>query len=230
MAYDWTPYFDAMAGTPARETCLRALDLFDAERGGGRVAGHVAGTCPCHPNAIGVALDFGCGEGRDAREMVSRGWCVLAVDSSAEAIRRVIAGTPEPLLGLLKTGVETFEEMPLPPGMFDLVVASFSIPHCDPRDFPGLWGRIVATLRPGGRFAGQFFGPHDSWAVHPDGVTRTFHTRQEVESMFKDFEIEHLEEVDRPGCNAMGEPKHWHVFHVVARKRAVGVPNNPEGR
>jgi hypothetical protein len=30
----------------------------------------------------------------------------------------------------------------------DLLNASFSIPHCSPSDFPALWGRITASIRP----------------------------------------------------------------------------------
>jgi hypothetical protein len=100
-----------------------------------------------------------------------------------------------------------------------MVNASFSIPHCEPRDFPGLWAKIAAAIRPGGRFAGQFFGVNDGWRGRVDGVPRTFHTGSDVEAMLAAFEAEMLDEVERMGKTAMGEPKYWHVFHVVARKK-----------
>jgi hypothetical protein len=28
-----------------------------------------------------------------------------------------------------------------------------------------------------------------------------------------------LEEEDHPGKTAIGEEKHWHIFHIVARKK-----------
>jgi hypothetical protein len=28
----------------------------------------------------------------------------------------------------------------------------------------------------------------------------------------------HLEEADQDGATSQGTPKHWHVFHVIARK------------
>lgn len=213
-----------------RETLLMALDRFDAEQpesareqavaGAGMAEGlaHVPGTCPCHPNARGVALDLGCGDGRETLEMLRRGWCVLAIDSHPEGIRRLNERTPEELRPLLRSAVETFEDLPIPPGMFDLVNASFAIPHSRPEDFPGLWARVAGGVREGGRFAGQLFGVHDDWASIPDGVTRTFHTRSEVEGLLEGFEVEMLDEVRRPGKNAYGEPKNWHVFHIVARK------------
>lgn len=217
---DWPAYFEAVAGKPPRETLVFALDRFDEEFGHAKDTGGVREPCPCHPDAVGVALDLGCGEGRDTLEMLRRRWCVLAVDSHPEGIERLKAKVPREVEGLVRTGVETFEEMPLPPGMFDLVNASFSIPHCRPADFPGIWERIRASIKPGGRFAGQLFGVNDEWARKPDGVTRTYHTRAEVERLLEGFDVEMLDEVERPGQNAFGAAKYWHVFHIVAKKRA----------
>jgi hypothetical protein len=141
---------------------------------------------------------------------------VLAIDGHPEAIARLVRGAPEEAAGRLETRVGRFEDAALP--VCDLVNASFSIPHCAPADFPALWAKIAAAIRPGGRFAGQFFGVNDGWAKRPDGVTRTYHTRREVEGMLGGFEVEMLDEVERMGKTATGEPKYWHVFHVVGRK------------
>nr|WP_312508672.1 class I SAM-dependent methyltransferase [Pseudomonas luteola] len=37
----------------------------------------------------GVALDLGCGTGRDTLELLARGWDVIAVDAQAEALERL---------------------------------------------------------------------------------------------------------------------------------------------
>lgn len=211
----WTKYFDAMAGMPARETLLLAVRRFEEERI------HHRGTEDAE-KALGrknlLAVDLGCGEGRDSVELLRRGWRVLAVDSEREAIDRLVARLTEEERERLSWVVERFERAEWP--ACDMVNASFSIPHCDPRDFPGVWAKVVASLGPGGRFAGQFFGVNDSWAKRPDGVVRTYHTRAEVEGMLAGFEVEMLDEVEREGKNAFGEPKYWHVFHVVARKKS----------
>ncbi|MDO8550913.1 MAG: hypothetical protein Q7S39_12285 [Ignavibacteria bacterium] len=47
----------------------------------------------------------------------------------------------------------------------------------------------------------------------------TFHTKQQVENLLSDMEIIELTEEDKDGRTANGTPKHWHVFHVIARKR-----------
>src|SRR5436853_274479 len=60
----------------------------------------------------------------------------------------------------------------------------------------------------------------DEGAKKPDGVTRTYHTRAQVEAMLAAFEVEMLDEQEKEGKNAYGVPKYWHAFHVVARKKA----------
>jgi hypothetical protein len=120
---------------------------------------------------------------------------------------------PEERKSRLTTVQVDFEEMEVPP--CDLVNASFALPFCDPRHLPPLWGRIVAAIRPGGRFAGQFFGDRDSWASLPD---RTHHSRDEVVALLEGFEIEMMRIEERDDGPEVRNPKHWHLFHVVARK------------
>jgi hypothetical protein len=43
-------------------------------------------------------------------------------------------------------------------------------------------------------------------------------SRAEVEALLAPFDVELLDEHDHDG-HAFKKPKHWHVFHVVARKR-----------
>jgi trans-aconitate methyltransferase len=211
--YDWSRYFDAVKDLPARETLVRALDTFDAER--------AARQSLITPIDRPLAIDLGCGDGRDTLALLARGWRVIAIDSSAEAVRRLMDRTPLEHMDRLEARVQRFEDARLVPA--ELVNASFSIPHCDPADFPGLWAGLTAAIRPGGRFAGQLFGVRDGWAVKPDGLTRTYHTRTEVESLLTGAGLtpELLDEVERDGKNAFGEPKRWHVFHIVARKTAA---------
>ena len=34
---------------------------------------------------------------------------------------------------------------------------------------------------------------------------------------FRGFELLSLSEEDHPGTTKLGEPKHWHIFHIIAR-------------
>ncbi len=178
---------------PPRATMLTALEAFARE---GRGPGH--------------AVDLGCGVGRDTLPLLERGWRVTAIDRQAEALaelRRRAGPT-----GRLVTIAGRFEDVAWEP--CDLVNASFALPLCPPDRFAGLWRRIVASLRPEGRFAGQLYGPDDSWASRP-GVT--IHRRAEVEALFAGWSIERVDEEHADTTTPHDKPKHWHIWHVVAK-------------
>lgn len=195
---DWPGYFAAVAGKPARETLTAALDAFAKEPATG-------------PR---LAIDLGCGEGRDTVELLRRGWRVLAIDGHPMALDLLSARADLTGRDRLEMRLAGFEGIELP-GV-DLVNSSYSLPFCPPEAFEALWASINRAVRPGGRFAGQFFGERDTWAALPD---RAHHTRSQVDRLLAGFVIESLKEVEEDGNDAGGTPKHWHVFHVVARKR-----------
>ncbi|WP_241974796.1 class I SAM-dependent methyltransferase [Cryobacterium mannosilyticum] len=190
---DWPAYYDAQAGRSARSVLVEAL----RRRG---------------DTPAGAAIDLGCGEGTETRHLLRAGWRVLAFDADPGAKDLVQRGLHPAELGRLAFGQARFEDLPeLPPA--DLVYAGFALPFCDPAAFPGLWADIRAALKPGAWFAGELFGPHDDWAGRAE---MNFHDRAEVESLLAGLEIHSLVEDDRPGQSAMG-PRHWHVFHIIAR-------------
>jgi microsomal dipeptidase-like Zn-dependent dipeptidase len=162
-------------------------------------------------DAPGFAVDVGCGSGRDTLELLRSGWRVLALDREPEAIERVVAEADGD--GRLTTEVARVEDATWP--ACDLVNASFSLPFCAPSRFDEVWARIVDSLRPGGRFSGQLFGDRDEWA----GTGITTVTADRVAELLRPFAVESLEEAERDGTLPGGRAKHWHVFHVVARKR-----------
>jgi SAM-dependent methyltransferase len=209
MSDTWARYYDA-AGDDPRDTLLGALEGFDREA---RAADDL------------FAVDLGCGTGRDTAELLRRGWNVLAIDSEAVAIERLVR-RPDLDGGSarLETQVASFEDAVWPDA--DLVNSSFALPFCPPEHFGALWERIVSSLRPGGRFCGQLFGDRDEWASKPPSAlahwastpAMSFHTSDEVAELLRDLEIERSDEIDQDGQTAVGNPKHWHLFHIVARK------------
>ena len=88
---EWSAYYDAVRDRPPHETLLEALESF-AEPG--------------------LAVDLGCGEGRDTAELLRRGWHVVAIDAEAEAIARVRARVGDS--PALETEVARFEDAPWP--------------------------------------------------------------------------------------------------------------------
>ncbi len=192
---EWREYYDA-AGDEPRATLLYALEQFDTS------------------GADRLAVDLGCGTGRDTAELLRRGWRVLAIDGEAEAIDRLRArrDLPPRAWDRLQTQVTSFEDAEWPDA--EIVNSSFALPFCPPHVFPTLWRRIVESLRPGGRFCGQLFGDRDGWSSD-DGMT--FHTRSQVDALLGSLEVEQFEELEEDGTTATGKNKHWHVFHIVGR-------------
>jgi len=203
---DWPAYFDVVAGKSARETLIAALDAFEKE---GMPGSEGLGDQQPRP----LAIDLGCGEGRDTVELLRRGWRVLAIDGHPDAITRLKARPDLVHEERLTIKHAPFEGLSLPKARF--INASFCLPFCHPDHFEALWQQIVDTIEPGGRFAGQFFGDRDDWATIPD---RSHQTRAQVQSLLGGFEIELFEEVEDDGNDALKNPKHWHRFDVVAKK------------
>ena len=191
----WAAYYDKLRDRPPRRTLLAALDRF--------------GT----PPAEALALDLGCGDGRDAVEMLRRGWRVVTVDAEPEALRQLQARAL-PAGSKVTPIAARLEEVPLPIGVH-LVNSSFAMPLCEPAAFRSLWDRIREGLPSGGRFSGQWYGPRDSWLGRPG---MTFLDRGEALALLDGFELEMFEEEESDGVTPRGTAKHWHVFHIVARK------------
>jgi tellurite methyltransferase len=192
----WAAYYDKLRDRPPRRTLLAALDRFGAT-----------------PPRGALALDLGCGDGRDAVEMLRRSWRVIAVDAEPEALRQLQDRTLPPGSDMTPV-VARLEEVPVPLGTL-LVNSSFAMPLCEPQAFHDLWGRIREGLPPGGRFSGQWYGPRDSWVGRP-GIT--FLSRENALSMLEGLDLEMFDEEEADGVTPRGTAKHWHIFHIVARK------------
>ncbi|MCW5774602.1 MAG: class I SAM-dependent methyltransferase, partial [Rhodospirillaceae bacterium] len=116
--------------------------------------------------------------------------------------------------GRLETRVATFETLDLPAA--DLVVGSFALFLCPPHAFSGLWQRIRGALKPGGRFAGQLLGPKDTWTSRVPPVTIL--ARPDLDRLLDGLAVEMLEEEETDAVTPRGQRKHWHIYHIVARR------------
>ena len=192
---DWAGYYESHTGRPVRDLLLRALSRLGRQ-----------------PRDA-VAVDLGCGDGTKSAALLRAGFRVFAVDSSVDVVRRtILAAGPEAVR--LTATVEGFATYAVPPA--DLVYAGFSLPFCRPADFPDVWSRVRAALRPGGVVAVTLFGERDSWASEWD---RTFVSAQRVDELTAGLDADIIEE-ERDG-EAFSGPKHCHVFNVVAWRPLV---------
>ncbi|HKK31613.1 MAG TPA: methyltransferase domain-containing protein [Alphaproteobacteria bacterium] len=186
----WREYYRRTGDRPPRPALLFALDRF---------------------SSAGVAVDLGCGGGRDVVELLRRGWTVCGVDQSESAGEETLARIDLPDTGSFHFIHNRFEDAEWPKN--DLTNSSFALPLCAPEVFPRVWQNIRDRLNPGGRFSGQLYGPKDTWFGR-EGMT--FHSREEVEALLAGWEIELLDEEENDGVTPRGTAKHWHIWHIVA--------------
>lgn len=192
---DWSAYYAAQVGRGVRATFVAGLEA----RG---------------DDAPGLAIDIGCGDGTETRALLAAGWSVLAIDADPGVLDRVRAGVGAEALQRLTVDRRDFADIGTLPDA-DLVYAGFSLPFCPPAEFESLWAYIRAALNPGAVFAGEFFGPHDSWASRS---SMNVHDRDDIERLLDGLDIIRLTEENEDGRSPDGA-KHWHIFHVVAQSR-----------
>ena len=196
---NWKKYYKKTGERPPRKTLLRAIKNFDGES-----------SLEIHQKR---ALDLGCGNGRDTVELLRRGWEVIAVDAEINAIEGLQKRKEVTKDSKLKTINARFEQIEVPE--VDLINSSFSLPLVPPQSFPDLWGRLLTAVRTGGRISCQLYGNRDSWVGDP---TITFFTKSAVDTLLQSMEIEYFHEEDDESVTPRGVKKHWHIFHIVAKK------------
>ena len=192
---DWAGYYAWSSGRQPRPMLLAACQRLGA--GAGR-----------------MAVDLGCGDGTDALALLERGWSVLAVDIEEAGLALLRKRIPAACAERIHLVCASFADADLPPA--HLIHAGFSLPFCPPPQFSVVWEQTRRALMPGGIFAGQLFGTHDSWADDPG---MTFQDRSEVTRLLDGLQILELHETERDG-EAYSGPKHWHTYDILARQPA----------
>jgi len=189
MTHDWGRFYSFTKDSPPWPLLVRAASLAPVSR---------------------RALDLGAGAGRDTRYLLEQGFQVTAVDSDPRSVA-MLRALPQANLLVVQSSFEEFTF-----ASYDLISSQFALPFTPAEHFPEVFARVEAALAPGGIFAGQLFGIHDQWNV--PGNTMTFLTRVGAEALLTDLETLEFTEEDADGHIADGSPKHWHAFHILARK------------
>lgn len=154
------------------------------------------------------ALDLGAGALVESKYLLSQGFEVVAVDQEK---------FPEAITDVKFNFIQsTFKDYVFAKSNFDLITAQFSLPFNGKDGFDSLWNKIMVSLKPEGIFTGQLFGLNDEWNVPSSELI--FHSRKQVEQLLSGMEVLKLEEIDKNSKLSNGNPKHWHVFHIIARR------------
>ena len=194
---NWSGYFEKTKGRKPADNLVRAVE----ELGGGEGK---------------LALDLGCGAGRDSRYLSGHGFSVTAVDAD-ESAGSYIGSIPK--VEFVHSRYEDFQF-----DQYDLINASYSLPFAGERHFDTVWQNIGHALKPGGVFVGDLFGDRDDWNT---GKARlVFHSLDDVQKLVDGFEVLVIDEEESEGSTAKGETKQWHVFHILLRRSTNNLPLN----
>lgn len=162
----------------------------------------------------GLAVDIGCGAGRDTIELIKNKWKVIAIDKE-DVSKYIKEGLTELELKNFKFIKSNFEDVILEKN--NLVIANNSLAFCSKRNFERVWDNIVNSIEKDGYFVGTFFGIKDSWLQTKNKMK--FYSVEEINLLFKQFNIIELNEIEKDGISAIGECKHWHIYAVIAQKK-----------
>lgn len=195
MSVKWNDYYQKVAKQPHRPNVERAENLVKLNNK--------------------VAIDAGCGTGRDTSFLLNRGYQVHAFDAHENAVETCLArfeGNSNVTLSQC-----CFSDFHYP--QCSLFIASASLFFCPEQHFQKVWQQIDNALPSGGVFCGDLLGVKDSWVGAKTHPNISAFTKSQVEALFENYDIIHFHERDEDGTTAVGNTKHWHMFSITAIKR-----------
>jgi len=162
-----------------------------------------------------VATDCGCGPGSDIEYLERQGYQVHGFDINPDAVDMCKERFGSKYL--VEISESSFELFDYPKS--GVVIANSSLFFADPTQFESTWRKIESSIEVGGVFAGDFMGIKDSWASNYRSPTTPL-TESQVKALFSNFEIISFNERDDVAKTSLGKFKHWHMYSVIAVKRA----------
>lgn len=187
----WSQFNEATKNNPPRELYVEALRLVK-------------------PTDV-LALDIGAGACNETKDMLSRGFRVVAIDSNPE-IHGIAATIESDKLTVHETSMEKYD---YGSERYDFIVAMFALPFVEPHNFDVTFNKIIRSLKPGGVFAFHLFGVNDGWAANKN---MTFFEEKSARELFGNNKQLLFKEFDYDGKMADGSTKHWHVMWCILEK------------
>ena len=190
--HNWAKYLEQTKEYPPSPSLVRALENVKGKQS---------------------ALDLGAGQLKDTKFLLAQGFLYVDVVDNEPGVEGVAKDLNDERI---KTTITTFDAFDYKDDAYDLVNAQYALPFASSDVFEKVMNGVKRSLKSNGIFVGQFFGVRDEW--NTPGKEMTFHTEEEARAAFSDMELISFEEVERDSHTASGEPKHWHLFNIVAKK------------
>jgi len=192
---------------------------------------------------VGRALDLGMGEGRNALWLAARGFQVVGVDLSAEAVTRAKRRARERGL-VIEAHVADIRTFSIEPSSYSLILASAVLHFLLPAEVRDLARRIRAGLRPGGVVIASVFtvddpgyealqerhteylGEHTYYVPELGGPMHYF-AKGELRALFSDLEV--LYYAEERQLDTTHDLPHYHSgAFLVARRPLRSDVGQPE--
>ncbi|MCV2402503.1 methyltransferase domain-containing protein [Marinomonas sp. C2222] len=165
-------------------------------------------------SGLEVAIDCGCGTGRDIAYLAEKGYRVYGFDINPDAID-ICRDRFDPFTPVSITE-SSFENFDYP--IAGIINASSSLFFANPLVFENTWNNLESSIVAGGVFVGDFMGLKDSWASNYRTPTTPL-SEDAVRVLFENFDVIKFIERDEKAKTSLGKLKHWHTYSVIAIKR-----------
>lgn len=158
------------------------------------------------------ALDLGAGNLRDTIYILKKGFKNIDVVDK----QREVKECAENLGPRVHTHIVHFDKFILKK-KYDIINAQYALPFMRKEKFEEFFEKAKKSLNTKGVITGQFFGERDSWK---NKKIMTFINVKKAKKMLNGLKVVYFLEEEKDGTTALGEQKHWHVFHFIARKES----------
>ncbi|MSR89369.1 class I SAM-dependent methyltransferase [Patescibacteria group bacterium] len=188
---DWENYFENTKSYPPAPLLVKAMEYVKVKN---------------------KAIDIGGGGTlKDTKYLLSQGFETTIIDKE-KAVEDSVQNIKSNELKFFRTDFADFD---FPQNEYDVAAAIYSLPFIHSSKFTGVFEGIKKSLVKNGIFCGQFFGNRDEWHLNKN---LTFVTKEEAQLMLGDMNVILFDVKEFEGKTADGNPKHWHVFDIIARK------------
>ena len=164
-----------------------------------------------YPHKNNHALDLGAGNLRDTAYLLKKKFKNIDAVDKQKKMRVFAKKFDESRITVFIMPFEKFEFQK----KYDIINAQYALPFMKKSDFIKTFSKIKKSLNKSGIITGQFFGVHDTWK---NNKNMTFVNIKQARRLLQDLKILYFFEEEKDGSTALGQNKHWHVFHFIAKK------------